>query len=95
MKATLRKYHMAKAPARSANTDLAMGMTDGTFKQVVKDRGGQVDTATWESRKQLSVALYGIVELPGKTCPDGVGPVRSPYAVDTPQPGILVSDQKL
>ena len=35
---------MGKAPARSANAELGQGMTDGSYKQVVKDRGGLVET---------------------------------------------------
>ena len=86
---------MAYAEPRSCNAELAQGMTDGEYKQVVKDRGGQVETGTWEHRKLLSTMVYGIVELDKKECPDGVGPVRTSYTVDTPRPGILVSDQKL
>jgi hypothetical protein len=86
---------MAYAPARSCNGELARGMTDGSYKEVIKDRGGQPEAATYEHRKQLSVADYGIVELDVKTCPDGVSGVRTIDTVSTPQPGILVSDQKI
>jgi hypothetical protein len=84
---------MAKPQSRSCNAELGQGLTDGSYKQVVKDRGGQVESGAWEQRKQLSVGLYGVVELAEKECPDGVGPVRTPYTVDTPTPGIMVSNQ--
>jgi hypothetical protein len=86
---------MAYAPSRSCNAELAKGMTEGSYKQVVKDRGGFVEGTTWEHRKNLSVETYGIVELDLKTCPDGVTDVRTIDTVATPQPGILVSDQRL
>jgi hypothetical protein len=85
---------MGRAPSRSANAELGQGMTDGSYKQVIKDRGGLVETGAWEQRKQLSTAVYGIVEKPEKECPDMVGPVRTPYTIDTPHPGILISDQR-
>ena len=77
----------------SVNDELRLGMTDGTYKQVVKDRGGQVETLTYDSRRDLSVSLYGIVELPDKELPGGMGSYRSPYAVQTPEPGIQVTHQ--
>lgn len=40
---------------RSANTELAQGATDGSYKQVVKDRGGVVEMATYDSHRDLSV----------------------------------------
>jgi hypothetical protein len=80
---------MAKPPSRSCNRELGQGMTDGSYKQVVKDRGGLVDDATWQSRKHLSVKGYGIVEAPEKELPDMVGPVRTPYTVDTADPEAL------
>jgi hypothetical protein len=86
---------MAYPPSRSCNAELAAGMTDGSFKKVVKDRGGFVEGTTWEHRRQLSVSTYGIVEAPVKTCPDGIADVRTLDTVVTPSPGILVSDQKL
>jgi hypothetical protein len=76
----------------SVNTDFALGSIDGSYKQVVKDRGGQVETATYDRRRDLSVALYGIVELADKETPTN-GTFRSPYAVVTPEPGILVTRQ--
>jgi hypothetical protein len=75
----------------SVNDELRLGATDGTYKQVVKDRGGVVETATYEHRRDLSVAVYGIVELADKELPAEMGTFRSPYAVKTPSPGILVS----
>lgn len=80
---------MAHAPSRSCNRELAEGMTDGTYKKVVTDRGGVVETGTWEARKDLSVKGFGIVEKAEKELPDVIGPVRTPYAVDTPDPEAL------
>lgn len=84
------------AQVRSANGELWLGATDGSFKQVVKDRGGVVEAGTYDSRRDLSVAIFGIVEALDKELPAAMvsgGSFRSPYAVKTPAPGILVSDQ--
>lgn len=82
------------ARPRSVNDALRSGATDGTWKQVVKDRGGLVETGTWEQRRQLSVAVFGIAEKADKELPAVMpGSFRSPYSVRTPTPGILVSDQ--
>ena len=79
--------------AGSVNAALRSGMTDGSYKQVVKDRGGLVEAATYDSRRCLSVPVYGVVELADKELPAALGPFLSPYAAETPTPGILVSDQ--
>ena len=85
---------MGRPVSRSVNRELAQGLTDGSYKQIVKDRGGIVESSTWEARKNLSRAIYGITEKPEKELGDAVGPVRVPYTVDAPTPGIQVSDQK-
>ena len=77
---------MAKPITRSCNRELAQGMVDGTYKTVVRDRGGLVESTTWEARKDLSVKGYGIVEAPEKELPDAIGPVTTPYTVLTPDP---------
>jgi hypothetical protein len=78
----------------SINTELRLGAVDGSYKQVVKDRGGVVEGGTYDSRRDLSVAVYGIVEAPEKKLPTAIGGTfKSPYAVQTPTPGVLVSDQ--
>lgn len=78
----------------SVNDELYLGATDGTYKQVAKDRGGQVETATYDARRDLSVTLYGVVELADKNVPGTIGAShRSPYAVVTPDPGIQVTHQ--
>lgn len=76
----------------SCTSDFKLGSVDGSYKQVVKDRGGVVETLTYEARKDLSVSLYGIVECADKETPMS-GPYRSPYAVRTPDPGIQVTHQ--
>lgn len=74
---------------RSVNRELDEGMTDGTYKKVVQNRGGIVEAATWLARKNLSVKLYGVVEAPRKMLPDGSGTVETPYTVETPNPEAL------
>ena len=69
----------------SANEDFKLGSIDGSYKQVVKDRGGVVENGTYAARKDLSVKGYGIVECPDKELPCG-GTFRSPYTVVTPDP---------
>ena len=84
---------MGRPVSRSCNRELAQGLTDGSYKQIVKYRGGIVESSTYEARKNLSVPLYGIVEKEEKELGDAVGPVRTPYVVDSPKPGLLVTDQ--
>lgn len=85
---------MAYARPGSVNDELRLGAVDGTYKQVVKDRGGDVETATYGARRDLSVGLYGIVELADKNVPGTIGEShRSPYAVTTPNPGLQITEQ--
>lgn len=85
---------MAYARPGSVNDELRLGATDGTYKQVSKDRGGEVETATYDDRRDLSVSLYGIVELADKQVPGMIGEsFRSPYVVQTPNPGLQITEQ--
>jgi hypothetical protein len=77
----------------SVNDEMRLGMTEGRYKSVVQNRGGVVETLTYDSRRDLSVSLYGIVELADKELPCGMGTYRSPYAVVTPDPGTQVTHQ--
>ena len=70
---------------RSANSELARGAVEGSYKTVNKDRGGVVEMATWDSRRELS-KKFGIFEAPIKVQPDGLGPLHDPYAVPTADP---------
>lgn len=74
---------MAYAQPRSANRELEQGMIDGSYKQAVKDRGGQVENATWYHRDELSYIYYGICEAPMFDTPDAQKMV-SPYRTVTP-----------
>lgn len=76
---------MAHAPSRSCNSELELGMVDGSYRQVVKDRGGVVDPATYAARRDLSDTFHGIHEAPVMETPDGLKTI-SPYAVRTPRP---------
>lgn len=76
---------MAYAQPRSANRELEQGMVDGSYKQVIKDRGGVVEQATWYARDDLSCTYYGIHEAPVMDTPDAQKMV-SPYHTATPCP---------
>lgn len=76
---------MASARTRSANLELKQGMVDGSYKQVIKDRGGDVEQATWYQRDELSCTYYGIHEAPVMDTPDADKFV-SPYHTATPCP---------
>lgn len=77
---------MAYAPSRSMNAELSEGMTDGSYKKVVQNRGGVVSPKTYEARGDLNDAYYGIHEKAAKVLPDGL--VHStPYYVATPPAG--------
>lgn len=56
--------------SQSLNANLAEGGTDGKYKKVVADRGGSVDPATYEARRDLSDAFFGIHEARNKVLGD-------------------------
>ena len=75
---------MATAPARSMNSDLFEGMTDGKYKKVVRGRGGFVEPTTYQERRDLFDRWYGIHEAANKTLGDGRVVVTEEY-VATPE----------
>ena len=79
---------MALPVTRSCTRELDEGITDGTFKKVVQNRGGLVEQGAWHSRKQLSTKLYGIVEAPRKVLADsGLKTLLpTPWPPRTPRP---------
>lgn len=76
---------MAVNMSRSMNSDLAEGMSDGSYKKVVMDRGGVVEPGTYDSRRDLSDLFHGIHEAPNKTLGDGTSHT-TPNFGETPQP---------
>jgi hypothetical protein len=62
---------MAYPRARSMNGDLHEGMTDGGWKKIAMNRGGDIDPLTYEARKALSDIWYGFHEVNPKMLPDG------------------------
>lgn len=55
---------------RSMAIELRLGATDGAYKHLYTNRGGVVDSATMDSRKDLSDTNFGIheahaMEVPG------------------------------
>jgi len=67
------------------NAELASGATDGTYKKVVRDRGGiEIDAATYESRRDLHDLYYGIHEKDVKRAPTR-GDVRTQAYCPTPE----------
>lgn len=63
---------MSYAKTGSMNAALSEGATDGKYKKIVRDRGGVVETATWESRKHLWDGWFGFHEVNPKVAPDGL-----------------------
>lgn len=63
---------MGYAPRRSMNANLSEGATDGKYKKVSPDRGGFIDTATYENRTDLNDNWFGIHEKKVKVAPDGL-----------------------
>jgi hypothetical protein len=47
------------------------GATDGSYKKVVRDRGGQVESTTFQQRQDLADVWYGIHEQAVKQVGDG------------------------
>lgn len=62
---------MTYAPSRGLIGELSMGSVDGTYKQVVRDRGGHIDEATVRTRQDLPDTWYGIHEAAEKVDPFG------------------------
>jgi hypothetical protein len=76
-----RGSEMAYARTRSANAELNQGMIDGSYKQIIKDRGGDVELATWYARDELAHnILFNICEPDMYDLPD-VQKFVSPYRV--------------
>ena len=53
---------MAVNESRSLNRDLVMGATDGKFKSITPDRGGEVETTSATMRGHELQMQYNIVE---------------------------------
>lgn len=62
---------MSYAPNRSRNGSLADGMTDGTYKKLVRNRGGYVEDTTREAREMLNPDTVAYQETGYKQQPDG------------------------
>lgn len=76
---------MAYPRTRSVNRELDAGATDGKYKKVIADRGGDVEQTFTGNRTDLTNAYYGIHESPAMYRPDG-RLCTNPYAVSTPCP---------
>ena len=74
---------MAYPKPRSANDELNQGMIDGTYRQIVMNRGGVIDPATYATRRHLNDVWYGLHEVDVKEMPDAL-PARTPTYVATP-----------
>lgn len=57
--------------SRDMLADLVEGATDGTYKKVVRDRGGVVEDATYQQRQDMSDVWFGIHETDPKNIGDG------------------------
>lgn len=62
---------MSYAAPRGMTGELLEGITDGSSKKVVRDRGGVIDQATLNARRDLYDTWYGIHEDPLKVDPFG------------------------
>ena len=76
---------MAYPRTRSVSRELHAGMTDGKYRKVIADRGGEVEHTFLANREALTDAFYGIHEAPSMVLPDG-RVCSNPYAVSTPTP---------
>ena len=61
---------MAYPTARSLNSDLHEGMTDGKYKKIHMNRGN-CEPATYQERSPLNDTWFGIHEIADKVLPDG------------------------
>lgn len=60
--------------SRSMNRDLNEGLSDGTYRKVVTNRGGVAEGTTTTARRDLDAEHYGPIhtEAPTKVAPDGL-----------------------
>lgn len=77
---------MAYPSTRSVNRELEAGATDGRYRKVIADRGGEVEHTFMEGRLDLTNAFYGIHEAPSMQVPGCNRTCINPYAVSTPMP---------
>lgn len=76
---------MSYPKTRSCLRELDAGATDGKYRKVIADRGGDVERSFVANRMDLVGGFYGIHEAPVMTRPDGHR-CTNPYAVSTPVP---------
>jgi len=79
---------MAYPKSFSLTANLERGMVDGSYKQMIKDRGGVVEMHAVIERQQLATRLYGIGEASYQEMPDGSGQVTTAFTVPTPIAGV-------
>ncbi len=77
---------MAVNTSRNMNAELREGLTDGSYKKVVNNRGGVVERATYDSRNELDDVWYGIHEVELKDIKTQPGHNTTPYYVPTAMP---------
>jgi len=74
---------MALPPLRSMTAELVEGATDGSYKKVIQNRGGNVEPNTYQSRQILDDVYYGIHETNPKDVPGMAGYRSTPNFVQT------------
>ena len=77
---------MAYPRSRSCNDELDAGATDGRYKKVIADRGGDVEHCFLGNRTSLTGAHYGIHEAETMEVPGKDVSCVNPYRVVTPEP---------
>lgn len=70
---------MAKNSSRSMNADLATGALEGSYKLLVRNRGGVVESHASEMREKLDDVWYGFHEAPSFNVPGLCKTVGSQY----------------
>lgn len=80
---------MSYANQRSLTEEVNEGLTDGSYKKIVRDRGGVVEATTHDARRDLADVWYGIHEAQTKARPDGHA-VNTPNFVPTPAPHLYL-----
>ena len=74
---------MALPPLRNMNAELVEGATDGSFNNVIQNRGGSVEPSTYQIRQVLDDVYYGIHETNPKDIPGMAGYRPTPNYVPT------------
>jgi hypothetical protein len=75
---------MAKNESRDLLLELRDGASDGSYRKIVRDRGGDVENTTWEERQDMAAVWFGFSEIESKNVGDGSRGITPDYQATKP-----------